>query len=69
MAERLALQASNVAFQSCFPILYVHHGNKELTLSFLGRVVHYTYHSGEFVEDTGEDFFNRLCAELKLLCI
>ena len=37
VAERLALQASNVALGSVinlvFPILYVHHGNKELTLS------------------------------------
>ena len=36
MAERLALQASNVAVGSVFyldfPILYLHYGNKELTL-------------------------------------
>ena len=37
VAERLALQASNVAVGSVFyldfPILYLHYGNKELTLS------------------------------------
>ena len=39
--ERLALPASNVAvgsvFNLDFPILYVLHGNKELTLIFRGR--------------------------------
>ena len=46
VAARLALQASNVALRSVvnlvFPVLYVHHRNKELTPMFLERWMGWT---------------------------